>query len=197
MSKNKNAIITLGLQLDRFGNPTPELEQRVDKAVRLFKGNLAPILIMSGAYCFSAKDRPAKTEAAVMAEIAMQRDVPPEAILVESQAVDTISNALQVKEIIKNGFGHWRDLALVTSGSHMPRALFIFKHVMGPDYDITPEASDEVTVPSNYEALALRTAQTIFEDVAPGDDMTIRTRLANVIPGFGIQPGPYVLPAAA
>ena len=197
MFKNKNAIITLGLQLDRFGNPTPELEQRVHTGVRLFKGHLAPYLVMSGAYSFSDADRPLKTEAAVMADMAMHSGVPPKSILVESQAVDTISNALQVKEIIKNGFDHWRDLVLVTSGSHMPRAVTIFEHVLGPDYAITTMPSDEVTTPTNYERVALRTAQTIFEGVAPGDDWAIKTRLAMVIPDFNPQPNIYALPAAA
>lgn len=57
-------------------------------------------------------------------------------IILEKKSRSTIENAIEVRRIFEEkGF---RSMVLITSGYHMKRALYIFRHIMPDDYIIMP-----------------------------------------------------------
>ncbi len=186
-----DAIVTLGLQLEDDGSPKPELLERIDTAVRLFSElstqAMAPYLIMSGSHSFNATPIPPRSEASAMADVAISRGVPAGAVIEEPRSLCTIGNALRVKEILDKEPG-WKDLAVVTSPTHLPRTMLIFAHVLGPKYAVEGLSAGEPGPPSrdhaDYEATALRTARTVFEGTRAGDDEAIWARLCTLSPQY-------------
>jgi len=68
------------------------------------------------------------TLAEVMADMALELGIRPEDIIIESRAVDTKDHPIRVKEIFGDDL-----FILVTSATHMPRAMALFrKHNMHP-----------------------------------------------------------------
>jgi uncharacterized SAM-binding protein YcdF (DUF218 family) len=115
-----DAIIVLGAQIDRDGNPTPVLLSRVTEGVREYERGVAPRIIVTGG------KTSAFTEADVMARIARAQGVPDSAIIAEPLAENTIQNACFSARIMKQH--GWRSAEVVTSASHLPRADMIFSH---------------------------------------------------------------------
>lgn len=99
-----------------------ETEERVKEGVELYKAGWAPLLIMSGA----ARDE-GVANAVSMRQIAVSQDVPADNILIETQATDTITNAVRVKEMI--GQDVLNRIILVTSPYHQRRASLVFNKV--------------------------------------------------------------------
>lgn len=61
-------------------------------------------------------------------------------IILEKNSRSTIENAIEVRRIFEErGF---RSMVLITSGYHMKRALYIFRHMMPEDYTIMPYSVD-------------------------------------------------------
>ena len=99
-----------------------ETEERVKEGVELYKNGWAPQLVMSGA----ARDE-GIANAVSMKQIAVSQGVPTGNILIETQATDTIENAIKVKEIIKQE--EISRIILVTSPYHQRRASLVFNKV--------------------------------------------------------------------
>jgi uncharacterized SAM-binding protein YcdF (DUF218 family) len=88
---------------------------RVVEGIRLFHlFSEQPTLIMSGG------DQPVAGE--VMVAFARSLGVPAAKLLAETRSLDTYGNALGVKPIVKDA-----PFVLVTSASHLPRAMIIFQ----------------------------------------------------------------------
>ena len=114
-----DAIIVLGHQADRDGNPTPTQLARVTKAVREYERGVAPRLILTGG---AAGNR--FVEARVMARSAEAQGIPASAILIEPEAMDTIQNACYSVRMMKEH--GWRSAEVVSGAEHLPRAGIIF-----------------------------------------------------------------------
>jgi uncharacterized SAM-binding protein YcdF (DUF218 family) len=112
----------------------PATAFRVIEGIRLFHAfSEQPTLIMSGG------DIPAGGE--VMAAFARSLGVPANKILAETQSLDTYGNAREVKPMVKDA-----PFVLVTSASHLPRAMIIFQTLgMRP----IPAPAD-ITIHSSY-----------------------------------------------
>jgi uncharacterized SAM-binding protein YcdF (DUF218 family) len=102
--------------------PEPDLNDSADRiwqGARLYHRGVAPCIVVSG-----GNPRAAAGGAAVMSEAEAMRiflldlGVPAAAIVVEDGSLNTIQNIRGVRELVKGG-----RVALVTSASHMPRAL--------------------------------------------------------------------------
>jgi uncharacterized SAM-binding protein YcdF (DUF218 family) len=114
-----DAIIVLGAAIDRDGNPTPILLSRVTEGVREYERGVAPRLIVSG-----GPDRDNYVQANVMARVAEAQGVPRSAIVLESNAENTIENACFSSRLMKqNG---WQSAEVVTTSEHLPRTGLIF-----------------------------------------------------------------------
>lgn len=114
-----DAIIVLGHQADRDGNPTPTKLDRVTEAVREYERGVAPRLILTGG---AAGNR--FVEARVMARSAEAQGIPASAILIEPEAMDTIQNACYSVRMMKEH--GWRSAEVVSGAEHLPRAGIIF-----------------------------------------------------------------------
>ena len=95
--------------------PEPHLTDSADRiwhAARLYHRGLAPRIIASGGGDGSM------SEAEAMRLFLTDLGVPAQAIVLEGASLNTIENIRQVRTLVKDG-----RVALVTSASHMPRAL--------------------------------------------------------------------------
>ena len=111
-----NAMIVLGAQVNPDGSPSVQLEWRLSAALDVYKTQHIP-MVVTGA---QGKDEP-RTEASVMADWLVARGVPREDIRLEESSMNT-------KENIKNAMAYMpgvKDVLIVTSDYHLPRALQI------------------------------------------------------------------------
>ncbi len=95
--------------------PDPYLTDAADRiwhAARLYRRGLAPRIVVSGGG--SAE----MSEAEAMRMFLTDLGVPAQAIVLEGESMNTIENIRQVRTLVKDG-----RIALVTSASHMPRAM--------------------------------------------------------------------------
>ncbi|MGB6103230.1 MAG: YdcF family protein [Pusillimonas sp.] len=93
---------------------------RIDTAAVLYKAQLAPLIIVSGAALEGDV-----SEAQIMAGALKQRDIPESAIIMENRSFTTHQNAVYTTEILKQK--DIQRILLVTSALHMPRAMAVFK----------------------------------------------------------------------
>ena len=122
------AIVLLGgaVRAREPGEPWSDLGPGVDRVVhaaRLYRAGKAPWLVASDGSMpwASSPVRPA----AETADLLVEWGVPREAILVEERSRNTYENARETRELLsERGI---RDVLLVTSALHMPRALAVFR----------------------------------------------------------------------
>ena len=81
----------------------------------------------------------------------MERGVPPERILTETQSYDTIGNAFFSRVIHVDPLG-WQRLLVITSDFHLPRTEAVFRWMFGleprrADYEVHFECVDDPTMP--------------------------------------------------
>jgi uncharacterized SAM-binding protein YcdF (DUF218 family) len=158
LSGIKYIVVLSGGLRPNFGLPaTSQLEEssflRVAEGVRLFhllEG--APTLIMTGAGPFD--DMGSR-----MVALAQSLGVPSDKLIPENQAIDTYGNAMGVRPLVKN-----QPFLLVTSASHLPRALAIFqklgmKPVPAPgDFRFTDYSSIGNYIPSGSNLVNMELA---------------------------------------
>ena len=107
------------------GTPSPEQRERTLEGVREFKAGVAPHLIFTGGPAHNQF-----VEAHVMAALAIAQGVPPEAVIEEGQAQNTIQNIFYSHRIMaQHG---WTSAEVVSSPSHLPRAALILMHYPFP-----------------------------------------------------------------
>jgi uncharacterized SAM-binding protein YcdF (DUF218 family) len=120
------AAIVLGKEYRRFdGKPVLSMEAKMTAiaAGEMYRCGAVSMLIFTGGKT-AGPEYP--SEAETMALYCMRRypEIPPEAIIIEGVAFDTISNARMVRDILrKNGS---RAALLISRNYHLPRAEEIF-----------------------------------------------------------------------
>lgn len=145
-----DAIVVMGAaQYD--GRPSPVFASRLDHGVALFLGGYAPRLVMTGGK--AAGDR--TTEAAVGRAFALERGVPPGAIVVEDQSRTTLESVRAVAALLQADGA--RTAIFVSDRPHMLRVLR-----MASDVGITAWGSPTRTSPIESD-LAGRIDATIHE----------------------------------
>jgi uncharacterized SAM-binding protein YcdF (DUF218 family) len=116
-----DTIIVLGTPANLDGTPSPEQRERTLEGIREFKAGIAPHLIFTGA---AAHDQ--FVEAHTMATLALADGVPPDAIIEEGQAQNTVQNIFYSQHIMA---AHgWTSAEVVSSPSHLPRTALILKN---------------------------------------------------------------------
>src|SRR5271154_866638 len=116
-----DTIIVLGTPANLDGTPSPEQRERTLEGVREFKAGIAPHLIFTGAAAHNHF-----VEAHTMAALALAQGVPPEAIIEEGQARNTVQNIFYSERIM--AAQGWTSAEVVSSPSHLPRTALILKH---------------------------------------------------------------------
>ncbi len=116
-----DTIIVLGAPPDPDGSPSSEERARVTEAVHEYQTGRAAHIIVTGGSPHSRQP-----EGEVMARVAEAEGVPATAVVVESQARNTVENIYFSHQLMEqNG---WTTAEVVSSPSHLPRAALILEH---------------------------------------------------------------------
>jgi uncharacterized SAM-binding protein YcdF (DUF218 family)/glycosyltransferase involved in cell wall biosynthesis len=124
-----DAIVVFAGGVGESGEAGGGAQERVARAVELYRSGYAPALIFSSGYVFSLR------EAEVMKAIAVANGVPAGAIVLEEDAANTYENVVNSKRILDDR--GWRRVLLVSSPYHMRRALMTW-HKTAPEISVTP-----------------------------------------------------------
>ncbi|SFJ47348.1 YdcF family protein [Thermoflavimicrobium dichotomicum] len=118
--KKREAAIILGAAVWK-DQPSPALRERLDKGAELYEKGLVSYLILSGGKGTLKK----KSEAQVMKEYLLKRQIPEEDLILEDQSTNTQENLLNTRKILDQH--HLKQIYLVTHDYHMHRALIYAK----------------------------------------------------------------------
>lgn len=118
--KNSDTIIVLGCKVDRK-TPTASLQERTEKAEKLYKSNKAEYIIVSG-----GKGRGEDiTEAECMKNILINDGIDKEKIIIEDKSKNTQENIKFSKEIME--IRNLKNAIVVSNKFHLRRAAMICK----------------------------------------------------------------------
>lgn len=123
-------IVVLGYRLTAFGGMFPELEGRLELALKAAeKYPNAYILCTGGGTASEAED---VTEADQMARWLRKQGIDSSRILVENNSTHTVQNAKYAFDILQTRYPQVQKLILVTSDYHLPRSstLFVAKSIL-------------------------------------------------------------------
>ncbi len=170
---------------------TPEEEldiqtiQRMDTALSAWHAGVAPNLAMSGGHSFMLSTPPTKSEAVVMRAYALRQGIPEENLHIEDKSLETVGNALFTKTDLALP-NDWEHLVVVTSESHLPRTLKVYRHVFGNDFEIRGIAAPEQIGLREriWEPLGSAMVREVLRGTTPGDHQAIRERLFDLVPGY-------------
>ncbi|MEW6543786.1 MAG: YdcF family protein [Nitrospirota bacterium] len=124
--KHFDVIVALGGGAETRGSLRPSDEPSISSirrtlcATTLFTQGLAPKVLFAGGDASIIGE--GAEEAVVMKDLAVRLGVPEQAILVETRSRNTYENAAQARLALGDA-----SVLLVTSASHMPRALGLFR----------------------------------------------------------------------
>ncbi|WP_028104583.1 YdcF family protein [Pseudoduganella violaceinigra] len=137
-------IIVPGNTVAPDGRPSPRLQARLDAALLLYREHRAGIVFVSGGVGKEGFD-----EAAVMAAYLAGNGVPPAAIAVDSQGLDTMATARNAAAYMRaRGL---RSALVATQYFHVPRTRFALEragvHVAGHVHARYAELRDLYSIP--------------------------------------------------
>jgi uncharacterized SAM-binding protein YcdF (DUF218 family) len=123
-----DAIVVLG---GMFGPPSPaghvvnlnDSSERLDAGIALHRAERAPQLVFTGARGPSGAG--SYSQGVVCQDIALRAGVLASAVIVTRDVTNTADEANAIAELMREK--GWRRVILVTSGSHMPRAAWLFE----------------------------------------------------------------------
>ena len=113
-----DSIIVLGAQVLPTGEPSVQLQWRLDKAQECYEKNPCPIVVTGG----QGTNEP-RPEGDVMRDVLVRQGVPAAHVISETRAVDTRQNISYSWNILQEQ-GCEKPL-IVTSDYHLPRAMAI------------------------------------------------------------------------
>ena len=121
----------LGVEVNEAGD-------RLLCGLRLWKQGKAPVLITSGARVSFTPNDPIAPEAVLSQQLAQELGIPASAMLLNDRARTTAEEAQHINQLAAEQ--GWKQLILVTSAFHMPRALASFRQQS--NLEIIPVACD-------------------------------------------------------
>jgi uncharacterized SAM-binding protein YcdF (DUF218 family) len=168
------------------GAPHPLTVTRARRAAGLAAARPTTGLILSGSRSGYEDPAPRRSEARLMADVIVAAGVEARRLALEDESRDTVGNAVLTAARYLRGIPP-RPLALVTSPFHMPRALYIFSHVLGRSWTIEatpcePVASDDER--ARLEPELMEQARELLEQTTPADLRAIATRLRERVPYY-------------
>ena len=124
-----DAIVVFAGGVGESGKPGGGAQERLQRAVELYKAGQAPNVVMSSGYVYSFR------EAEAMRALAIDQGIPAASIVVEDRAINTYQNVMFVDAILRDR--HWSSVLLVSSPYHMRRALLVWRKV-APEVRVIP-----------------------------------------------------------
>ncbi len=123
-----DAIVVFAGGVGESGQAGQGYEERVLKAVELYKAGWAKQIIFSSGYIYTVQ------EPKIMRALAISEGVPDQAILLDTNARNTVENVRNVREIL-DAHG-WKRILLVSSPYHMRRASLVYRKA-DPERQVT------------------------------------------------------------
>jgi uncharacterized SAM-binding protein YcdF (DUF218 family)/glycosyltransferase involved in cell wall biosynthesis len=152
-----DAIVVLAGGVGESGRAGVGVQERVSKAVSLYRDGVAPRVIISSGFVFTLR------EAEVMKAIAVDNGVPADAIILEERASNTFENVQFTTEILRK-MG-WRRIALVSSPYHMRRATMTWRKV-APDIAVVPTPPESSLFYAHERGVSLEQIQGLAQEYA-------------------------------
>ncbi|MFH1511761.1 MAG: YdcF family protein, partial [Bacillota bacterium] len=113
-----DVIVVLGAQVQETGEPSVQLDWRLNAAVAMYDAYPCPVIVCGA----QGRDEP-RPEAEVMRDLLIADGIPAGLIYTDPTSMDTYQNIRNAKAIISN-LGLERPL-IITSDYHLPRAMDI------------------------------------------------------------------------
>jgi uncharacterized SAM-binding protein YcdF (DUF218 family) len=188
--KSVQAVIVLGAGVTSTGEPSPTSALRAGKAVELAELFPDAVLIMSGNTPIRAAEAAKEdTEAVIMKKYAVSLGINPRRILLENDSRDTLANATFTKKtyLVPHQL---HNIVVVTSSFHIPRAEYLFRKVLGPDYTITFVSAGGEVKPERLikEERSLAFGRALLDSATDGDDDEIRRRMSEWLHPYATHP---------
>jgi vancomycin permeability regulator SanA len=117
---HSDVAVILGNEVYLNGEPSPQLKARLDRAVELFRQQLFPKIVVSGAIEKSGID-----ETLGMRQYLMKQGVPAEAIFLDPRGFDTMATAEDMFALM-NQHG-WKRITVISQYFHLPRCQLAFQ----------------------------------------------------------------------
>jgi vancomycin permeability regulator SanA len=117
---HSDVAVVLGNEVYLNGEPSPQLKARLDRAVELFRQQLFPKIVVSGAIEKSGID-----ETLGMRQYLMKQGVPAEAIFLDPRGFDTMATAEDMFALM-NQHG-WKRITVISQYFHLPRCRLAFR----------------------------------------------------------------------
>lgn len=127
--RRADAIVVFAGGVGESGQAGGGYQERVKRAVDLYREGLASHIIFSTGYVYAFQ------EAEIMKALAVDNGVPESAIVLEKRAKNTYQNVVYSRAILDGA--RWQHVLLVSSPYHMRRALLTWHHV-APEIDVSP-----------------------------------------------------------
>jgi uncharacterized SAM-binding protein YcdF (DUF218 family) len=156
-----DVVVVLGGAVKQVGEPAVEnltsASGRVLRAARLYRaGKVDAVLAVGGNLSWSGYRIP---ESALMRDLLVEWGVPKEAILLETRSQNTHENAVFAAEILTSQ--DWNRVLLVTSASHMARAVGAFR---AAGIDVIPSPTDYAVRPATPIATPIAEQKTLRDN---------------------------------
>lgn len=145
-----DAILIFGNKVETNGEPSERLKSRLDEGIKLFKSNIAPLVIVSGGFGKEGFD-----EAMIMKEYLIGNRIPESAIITDQNGINTYQTAKNVAEIRKDK--NIKSIIIVSQYYHLLRAKlaiqqFDFDTVYLSYAKMPPELRDLYSIPREIVA---------------------------------------------
>ncbi len=161
-----DAVVVLGGGLRPALTPRRSVEvneagDRLLTGLRLIRQGKAPLLVVSGGQVSFTGNDPAPPEAVTARALAIELGLQPQVILANGRSRTTAEEAHDIGELGRRR--GWRSVLLVTSATHLPRALASFERLSG--LRVIPVACDFQFVARNLWGRP--TAGSVLKDGLP------------------------------
>ncbi len=151
-----DAIVVFAGGVGESGKAGGGYQERVKRAVDLYRAGYAPRIVFSSGYRFVFQ------EAEVMRELAVAQGVPASAIVLETSARNTHENVILSAELLRR-IGGVRSVLLVSSPYHMRRAVGVWKRLV-PGVETIPEPVPESQFYAHSRGASLEQIRGIFHE---------------------------------
>ena len=164
-------IIVLGGGINREGELPSWVPPRLDKALELYRGGMAPRVLVSG----KGRDNFPTAEAVAMRQYLTHRDLDPLHVLEEPLSRDTLQNAYFSRVIHLDPLGI-KSVMVITNEFHIRRTELIFNFVMGDHIKASYQgvtdqgiSQQDLELRAYTEVELYRFYQRLFASLPPGD----------------------------
>lgn len=145
-------------------------KERVEKAKWLYDLGVSKRIIFCGRWWGGLVKRPDTTEADAMAKYALSVGIPRSAIKLEKRSLNTIGNFYFSKTILESA--SIKKIVIVTHRSHMPKAKFLARKILGSAYIMSFRESGTIGI-EGFGHCGLEQTKTHFESIKDADDAAI------------------------